>query len=111
MRTENNNVTVSAETKVCKVCGRELPTSEFSRNGFGPLNTCKQCVKEAKQRTRAEKKNVSDLEKALEEAKQMRLADFSQREMLAELKRRGYRLKGTLTEVKVKNIDTDNIEV
>lgn len=36
------------ETKVCKVCGRELPETSFRKvKGGGYGNTCKECCSEA----------------------------------------------------------------
>lgn len=36
------------ETKICKVCGRELPETSFRRvKGGGYGNTCKECCSEA----------------------------------------------------------------
>ena len=34
------------ETKTCKTCGKELPLSSFSRNRFGPVSVCRECIKE-----------------------------------------------------------------
>lgn len=36
------------ETKVCKVCGQELPLSEFKKSPFttNGIATCKKCVSE-----------------------------------------------------------------
>ena len=36
------------ETKVCKVCGQELPLSEFRKSRFATngIATCKKCVNE-----------------------------------------------------------------
>lgn len=36
------------ETKVCKVCGQELPLSEFKKSPFATngIATCKKCVSE-----------------------------------------------------------------
>lgn len=36
------------ETKICKVCGQELPLSEFKKSPFATngIATCKKCVNE-----------------------------------------------------------------
>lgn len=77
------------ETKKCKCCGRELPLSEFSRNGIGVLNTCKECVKKKKIEGRAAKKKARDFEQEIANAKKMRLADFTPRDLMEELANRG----------------------
>lgn len=70
------------ETKICKKCGKELPVDKFYKNksqkdGFGYY--CKDCVNAYK----SSKKANADL------------AKFKPRELIEELKARGY--KGTLT--------------
>lgn len=47
------------ETKVCKVCGQELPLSEFRKLPFSTncIATCKKCVSEKIERTKLFKKN------------------------------------------------------
>lgn len=46
------------ETKVCKVCGQELPLSEFRKSPFVPngIATCNKCVSEKIERTKLFKK-------------------------------------------------------
>ena len=41
------------ETKVCKVCGQELPLSEFKKSPFATngIATCKKCVSEKIKKT------------------------------------------------------------
>ena len=99
------------ETKICKVCGKELPISEFSRNGFGVLSTCKSCVNEAKTKGRAAKKRVRDFEAEIDQAKKMRLADFTPRDLLAELRRRGYDGELYYPEIIKKKVVLKNIEI
>ena len=77
------------ETKKCKCCGRELPVSEFSRAGYGTLNTCKECVSKNKKAAKAKKRQERDFEKELADAKKMRLADFTARDLMEELANRG----------------------
>ena len=76
------------ETKKCKCCGRELPLSEFHKTGFGVTNTCKECVVKKQKEGRAAKKKERDFEQELADAKKMRLADFSPRELMEELANR-----------------------
>lgn len=46
------------ETKICKVCGRELPLSQFANNRYGtPLSTCRECVNEKRAQTRYDRIN------------------------------------------------------
>lgn len=77
---EDNNQTVEqvVETKVCKVCGRELPIDEFPKYGKGYKHTCKCCLKQKNKRS-AKFENVPS------------------RELIEELRLRGY--KGKLTYV------------
>lgn len=41
------------ETKTCKVCGRDLPQTQFANNRYGtPFSTCRECVNEKRAQTR-----------------------------------------------------------
>lgn len=46
------------ETKVCKVCGMELPLSEFKKTGFSPngISTCNKCCARKAQEKRESNK-------------------------------------------------------
>ena len=68
------------ETKVCKVCGQELPLSEFKKSPFATngIATCKKCVK-----TKLFKKTTGSTNSEL--------AKFTPRELIEELKSRGYK--------------------
>lgn len=79
------------ETKICKKCGRELSTSNFAKRNLSPdgySNTCNACLGEklskSKQDTTTHKINSNPNLKA-----------FTPRELIEELKARGY--KGKLT--------------
>lgn len=87
------------EKNVCKYCGRELTAENVLMSGGKPTSVCKECAAKKKAETWARKKNQRDLEQELENAKTMRLQDFTARELFAELKRRGYEFKATYTEV------------
>lgn len=77
------------ETKKCKCCGRELPLSEFTKGKFGVFSTCKECVNKKRVDTMDAKKHHRDLEQEIANAKKMRLADFSPRDLMEELANRG----------------------
>ena len=77
------------ETKKCKCCGRELPLSEFHKTGFGVTNICKECVVKKQKEGRAAKKKERDFEQEIANAKKMRLADFTARDLMEELANRG----------------------
>lgn len=115
------------ETKVCKYCGQEKPIEEFLRNRYGYTSVCKECQsrnlktamrvyqaaekdEETGKRTRVSKqmRRISELEKEIESARFKRLNDFTPREMMLELKRRGY--DGTLKYVEEHYIDLGKLE-
>ena len=93
------------ETKKCKCCGRELPLSEFDRSGIGLLNTCKECMSIKKKEGRERKKQERDFDKELEDAKKMRLADFTPRDLMLRLKELGYGGYIDVPQVTYKRID------
>lgn len=46
------------ETKICKVCGRELPETDFPMGRYGVrIGTCKECRANALRETKALKRN------------------------------------------------------
>ena len=94
-------------TQKCKCCGRELPTSEFSKNRFGYISVCKECVKEHHRAGRKKSNEIDDILRQLEDAKKMRLESFTPRELMIELKRRGF--EGTLTHTETRRIDLSKL--
>lgn len=94
------------ETKICKCCGRELPLSKYAKNAFGMFSICNDCATKKKNETRRKNKQVRNIEQELSDAKKMRLADFTPRDLMEELNRRGY--TGKLKFVQVKEIDISN---
>lgn len=44
------------ETRTCKVCGRELPETNFPMGRWGRVNTCKECRAAALRETKAAKR-------------------------------------------------------
>lgn len=91
------------ETKVCKKCGRELPLENFYVNKSlkgGHDNTCKECkntyAKEWQKKNREKKMAQKIEEERIEFEKKYKiytnkdLAKFTPRELMLELKARGY---------------------
>lgn len=75
------------ETKVCKVCGQELPLSEFRKSLLVPngIATCKKCVNEKIKKTKLFKETTGSTNSEL--------TKFTPRELIEELKSRGYKGK------------------
>lgn len=91
--------------KKCRCCGRELPISNFKKGRWGYVSVCNECDKQH----RAEKRQAK-IDKAKQKAEDVRaenrqlcLTDFTPRELMAELKRRGY--EGKITYVETHTID------
>lgn len=95
------------ETRICKVCGRELSINEFAKNGMGITHVCKECVAERKRSKREDTKRLKQQAIDAVNARSLRLKDFTPRELMQELKERGY--EGKLKFVKVEEIDLSNI--
>lgn len=91
------------ETRICECCGRELPVSEFINRTFGASKICKKCNAAKSRESRLKKKEERSLEAELVNARNLRLQDFTPRELMAELARRGYR--GKLEYVETRTID------
>ena len=85
----------SGGTQTCKCCGRELPIEKFSRAGFGLRKTCNECMTAKNIAARKKNNEMEQLRQQLSEARQLRLRDFQPRELMIELRERGY--EGTLT--------------
>jgi ribosome-binding protein aMBF1 (putative translation factor) len=96
--------------KKCKCCGRELPIYDFKASRWGGrVSVCTECatnkLRENKQkRIEEEKRKVEDTRA---EKRQLCLSDFSPRELMAELKRRGY--EGKITYVETHTIDLSTL--
>ena len=73
----------TGETKKCGICGKELPLSHFRRRGLGYSHVCNDCVKR--------ESGATD-----------KFKDFTSRELIDELKARGY--EGQLTKKIVETI-------
>lgn len=101
------------ETKVCKTCGRELPVENFHKgraNGVEfVMSICHECWHERQiaGRRKAKEKRVTKQIDLVEDAKRKRLSEFTPRELMLELKRRGY--EGELAFVEVHKIDLSSL--
>lgn len=93
------------ETRKCSCCGRELPLDNFIRRQYGMSKICRECNGKRIKAAKDEKARVANLENAVEEAKKMRIQDFSPRELMVELARRGYKGKLYFTYTEVKESD------
>lgn len=77
-------VVTTSNKKKCKCCGKELPITMFHKKGIGYRNICMSCERN--------ENGVSD-----------KFRDFTSRELIEELRSRGY--KGTLKYVKVETFN------
>lgn len=91
------------ETKVCKKCGRELPLDQYFRNKAmkdGHDSQCKECKTaytleyqkkyRARKREQAKENERIEFEKKYKIYTNKELAKFTPRELILELKARGY---------------------
>ena len=113
----NSNIKFTMEeikTKVCRKCGQELPISEFTRKATakdGLQCYCKTCnskvateyARKRRERKEAEKKENEriEFEKKYKVYTCKELAPFTPRELMLELKARGYEGELLYREVKV----------
>ena len=94
------------KTKVCSRCGRELPRTEFPKNAQsrdGHLGVCKKCHRKRMndyRRNLAEKARLYDMRGGLK--------DYTPRDLMLELKRRGY--EGVLSFTERKTIDISRLD-
>lgn len=91
------------ETKICKTCGNELPIEKFRLTRHGRVGVCNGCevAKRMQTRKRHHEDESMDIDRRINEAKMMNLSQFTPRELMEELARRGYdgKLRYTHTEV------------
>lgn len=99
-QTEINN-SQQLSVKMCKKCGEVLPLDEFYKHknsSDGHLSYCKKCHNAMCLQRRRNKKTKNHQEL---------LQEFTPRELILELKRRGY--EGKLQYVEVHNIDISKL--
>lgn len=95
--------------KTCKCCGRTLDISNFKKGRWGYVSVCNECDKlhRAENRQARIDKAKQKVEDVRAENRQLCLADFSPRELMLELKRRGY--EGKITYVETHTIDLSTL--
>lgn len=100
-------MTETGNTQVCKCCGKELPLEMFRVSRLGVHKTCKECTKKHQKEGHANKKLAEMAQADLAKARNLRLCDFTPRELMVELKRRGYKFRMEYTETHV--IDSERL--
>ena len=88
------------EKRTCKCCGNIKPLDEFYKNRVGYTFDCKECVANKHKENKSRRDELNVLRKEVEEKRRLALADFHPRELMKELKRRGFEFKMTYTEVR-----------
>lgn len=90
--------------KTCRRCGRELPEKSFypnKRYKDGLTTICKECHRSEVKAARGRAKEL----KALKARGVKALADYTPRELMDELKKRGYRGRLEYTETHIIDFD------
>lgn len=95
--------------KTCKCCGRTLDISNFKKCRWGYVSVCMDCDKQHREENRQVRKQerLDKARREIENVRDKRLADFTPRELMTELKRRGY--EGKLTYVETHTIDLSTL--
>lgn len=96
---------VIASVQTCSCCGRKLPFDNFKVGRWGMVSVCKECETKHRREKKQERLNRAKqkVEDVRAENRQLCLADFTPRELMEELKRRGY--DGKLTYIETHTID------
>lgn len=83
------------ETRVCKVCGQELPISEFKKTKMSPngIETCNKCCARRASESRVKRQVGNETGTGNSE-----LARFHSKDLIEELRRRNYKGKLYLTQ-------------
>lgn len=103
-------MTEEAKTIVCAECGEAKPVSNYQMTRWGHLTkVCKACVMKKRNGSIKEKKEnvIEILRQQVDESRKLRLKDFTPRELMTELRERGY--DGTLKFVQVKEFKLSDL--
>lgn len=93
-------MTTENQTKMCSTCRRELPLSEFnklSKSPDGHQYACRECQRKAVRANYEKKKAQRHAENVAIPTENNPLSAFKPRELIQELRNRGYRGKLTYT--------------
>ncbi len=81
--------------------------SEFRRTKLGVMNTCKECVLQHQITAKLDKKLAKMKKDEVSEARNMRLEDFTPRQLMTRLRDLGY--EGKLTYTRTETIDISKL--
>ena len=101
------------QTRICSCCGKEKPIESYKKvgkrnGGVSVLTICNECMrkKQDEGRAMAKVKKQQKVAQEVVDARTLRLQDFTPRELMTELHRRGY--EGVLKFTSVEQIDISN---
>lgn len=91
-------------SKECKCCGEKKTIDHFKKNRWGGyVGVCTECANKKRRDNRIKKQQEDELEKARAKTaadnRQHVLEDFTPRELMLELARRGYKGKLSYTNI------------
>ena len=95
------------ETRICSCCGQEKQLSEFNKNAWGYKTICRECENKHRAEKKEERKALKQQAIDAVNARNLRLEDFTPRELMLRLKELGY--EGTLKYVKTEIIDISKL--
>jgi len=95
------------EIKTCSCCGQEKPLSEYNKNAWGNKTICRECENKHRAEKKEERKALKQQAIDAVNARNLRLQDFTPRELMLRLKELGY--EGTLKYVRTEVIDISKL--
>ena len=95
------------EIKTCSCCGQEKPLSEYNKNAWGYKTICRECENKHRAEKKEERKALKQQAIDAVNARNLRLQDFTPRELMLRLKELGY--EGTLKCVRTEVIDISKL--
>ena len=74
------------EIKTCSCCGQEKPLSEYNKNAWGYKKICRECENKHRAEKKEERKALKQQAIDAVNARNLRLQDFTPRELMLRLK-------------------------